>query len=83
MRLLKNMDVLCYMHCFMFASEYWGVTYLGEIDKQDVPTDLDEVIGTAMFADVPNNVRRDFEGQAKALHSAALNYLTNNKSNPM
>ena len=71
---------MCYMHCFMFGSEYWGIAHLGEIDELGVPTDLDEVIESAMFADIPTKVPPKFEGEIKALHNAALKHLAGDRN---
>jgi len=62
----------------MFGREYWGVTYLGEVSELGTPMDLDEVMETSTFADVPANLPREFEGQARALHHAALKCLADN-----
>jgi 8-oxo-dGTP pyrophosphatase MutT (NUDIX family) len=75
---LKQVRVLCYMHCFMFGREYWGVTYLGEVSELGTPMDLDEVIEASMFADVPANLPREFEGQVRASHHATLRCLADN-----
>jgi 8-oxo-dGTP pyrophosphatase MutT (NUDIX family) len=72
---LKKMRGLCYMHCFMFGQEYWGITYLGEIDKLGAPIDSREVTETSMFADVPVKLPHELKGQATALHRAALEQI--------
>jgi ATP-dependent protease Clp ATPase subunit len=68
------------MHCFMLGREYWGIVYMGEIDKLGNPTDSNEVTETSMFTDVPAKLPKRFEGQIKALHSAALSYLAEGNS---
>jgi len=72
---LKRIQILCYMHCFMYGLEYWGITYLGDIDQLRTPADLNEVIEAALFADLPNDLSARSCNQIRALYSAALNYL--------
>ena len=46
---LKNLEVLCYIHCFMLNLEYWGIAYLGEIEALGNPLDLEEVSEAAVL----------------------------------
>ena len=46
---LKNLEVLCYIQCFMFDLEYWGIAYLGEIKALGSPLDLEEVSQASLF----------------------------------
>ena len=75
---LKNIEALCYIHCFMFNLEYWGVAYLGEIKRLGRPSDLDEVNEAALFSCLPENPSKSvpFRNQGKALYLAAMNKLS-------
>jgi len=74
---LKNLEVLCYIHCFMFNLEYWGIAYLGEIETLGNPLDLEEVSEARLFSHFPENPTHPgpFENQSKALYHAALHKL--------
>ena len=47
---LKDLEVLCYIHCFMYNLEYWGIAYLGEIKELGSPLDLNEVSEAKLFS---------------------------------
>ncbi len=76
--ILKNSEVLCYIHCFMYKREYWGIAYLGEIKQLGVPTDLNEVSEAKLFSSYPDNRSQQgpFENQSKALYGAAMHKLS-------
>lgn len=78
---LKNYEVLCYIHCCMFDLEYWGIAYLGEIEKLGYPTDLNEVSEAKLFSDYPKNQSKPepFRNQGLALYHGALRRLSHNK----
>ena len=80
---LKNIDVLCYIHCFMFNLEYWGIAYLGEIKELDSPLDLNEVSEAKLFSCFPEDTAKPgpFDNQSKALYLAAVRYLSEGKDN--
>ena len=75
---LKNLKVLCYIHCFMFNLEYWGIAYLGEIETLGSPLDLNEVSEAKLFLDFPENLSKpsSFGNQSKALYLAAKRKLS-------
>ena len=77
---LKNFEVLCYIHCFMFDLEYWGIAYLGEIENLGNPTDLNEVSAAKLFSDYPKNRSKPepFRNQGRALYDGALQRLSHN-----
>lgn len=77
---LKNFEVLCYIHCFMFDIEYWGIAYLGEIEDLSNPTDLNEVSDAKLFSDYPKNQSKPepFRNQGIALYDGALRRLLHN-----
>ena len=79
---LKDIEVLCYMHCFMYNSEYWGIAYLGEIKALGTPLDLNEVSEASLFLDFPENPPKPgpFENQSKALYLAAMRKLSEAKN---
>ena len=70
---LKNLEVLCYIHCFMFNLEYWGIAYLGEIEALGNPLDLNEVSESKLFSFFPENSFKQgpFANENKALYRAA------------
>lgn len=74
---LKNIEVLCYLHCFMFDLEYWGIAYFGEIKELGSPTDLNEVSEAKLFSSYPDNQSKSepFRNQGKALYLGALRKL--------
>ncbi len=78
---LKNLEVLCYIHCFMFNLEYWGIAYLGEIEALGSPLDLEEVSEASLFSHFPENPTHPgpFGNQSKALYLAALRKLSETK----
>ena len=75
---LKNLEVLCYIRCFMFNLEYWGIAYLGEIEALGRPLDLEEVSEASLFSRFPENPTNPgpFENQSKALYLAAMRELS-------
>ncbi len=75
---LKNLEVLCYIHCFMYDLEYWGLAYLGEIETLGSPLDLNEVSEARLFTHFPENPSKPgpFENQSKALYFAARDKLS-------
>ena len=79
---LKNLEVLCYIHCFMYNLEYWGIAYLGEIEALGRPFDLEEVSEARLFSHFPENPNNPgpFENQSKALYLAALRKLSDTKN---
>ena len=79
---LKNLEVLCYIHCFMYNLEYWGIAYLGEIETLGTTSDLDEVSEAKLFTDFPENLSNPgpFGNQSKALHQAAMRKLSETKN---
>ena len=75
---LQNIEILCYMHCFMFDLEYWGIAYLGEIEQLGHPSDLNEVSEAALFSCLPENPSKSapLQNQIKALYIAAISQLS-------
>ena len=75
---LENMEILCYIHCFMYNLEYWGIVYLGEIKELGSPLDLNEVSEAKLFSEFPENLSNPgpFENQGKALYRAAMRKLS-------
>ena len=78
---LQNLEVLCYIHCFMYNLEYWGIAYLGEIKALGSPTDLNEVSEAKLFSSFPENPSKSgpFKNENKALYLAATNILSEAK----
>ena len=78
---LKNLEVLCYIHCFMFNLDYWGIAYFGEIEALGRPLDLEEVSEAGLFSHFPENPNNPgpFGNQSKALYLAALHKLSATK----
>ena len=78
---LKNLEVLCYIHCFMYNLEYWGLVYLGEIKTLGSPLDLEEVSEARLFSYLPENPSKPgpFGNQSKALYLAAMRKLSEAK----
>ena len=78
---LKNLEVLCYIHCFMYNLEYWGIAYLGEIEALGSPLDLEEVSEARLFSYFPENPTKPgpFGNQSKALYLAATHKLSEAK----
>ena len=78
----KNLEVLCYIHCFMFNTEYWGIAYLGEVKTLGNPTDLNEVSEARLFSYLPENPSKPgpFGNQSKALYHAAMRKLSEAKN---
>ena len=78
---LKDLKVLCYIHCFMFNTEYWGIAYLGEIEALGSPLDLNEVSEASLFSHLPENPTKSepFGNQNKALYLAAMRKLSEAK----
>ena len=72
---VTNLEVLCYVHSFMFGLDYWGITYLGEVSSLSTFTDTDEVAEVAFWAKLPEPITDQFRGQAEALHQAAQEHL--------
>ena len=70
---LKTLQVLCYIHCFMFGESYWGIAYFGEIERLGSPTDLEEVSEARLFSAFPENrsASGPFANQNRALYLAA------------
>ena len=75
---LKNLEILCYIHCFMYNLEYWGIAYLGEIKTLGNPTDLNEISEARLFSYFPENPSKPgpFGNQSKALYLAATRKLS-------
>ena len=75
---LENIEVLCYIHCFMYNLEYWGMAHLGEIKELGSPLDLNEVSEAKLFSDFPENPSNPgpFGNQGKALYLAAKRKLS-------
>lgn len=75
---LKNFEVLYYLHCFMFNLEYWGIAYLGEVEKLGSPLDTNEVSEAKLFSHFPENQSKPgpFDNQSKALYLAAMRKLS-------
>jgi len=76
---LKNLEVLCYIHCFMFNLEYWGIAYFGEIEALGNPLDLNEVSESKLFSSFPENPCNKsgpFKNENKALYCAASDILS-------
>ena len=78
----KNPEVLCYIHCFMFNSEYWGIAYLGEIEALGKPLDLNEISEARLFLHFPENLTKPgpFANQNRALYLAAMRKLSETKN---
>ena len=79
---LKNLEVLCYIHCSMYNSEYWGIAYLGEIRELGNPLDLNEVSEAKLFSEFPENPSKSgpFKNENKALYLAATDILSKQSS---
>ena len=77
---LKNLEVLCYIHCFMYNLEYWGIAYLGEIETLGTPSDLNEVSEAKLFSDFPENPSKlgPFANENRALYEVAIRKLAVN-----
>ena len=75
---LKDLEVLCYIHCFMFNLEYWGIAYFGEIKELGKPLDLNEVSEASLFSHFPENPSKSgpFGNENKALYLAATRKLS-------
>ena len=75
---LKNLEVLCYIHCFMYNLEYWGIAYFGEIKELGTPSDLNEVSQAKLFSDFPENSSKPgpFANENRALYKAAIAKLS-------
>ena len=75
---LRNLEVLCYVHCFMYSLEYWGIAYWGEIEALGNPTDLNEVSEARLFSYFPENLGKPgpFENECKALYAAVMHKLS-------
>ena len=75
---LKALEVLCYIHCFMYDLEYWGIAYFGEIKELGSPLDLNEVSESKLFSYFPENPSNPgpFGNQGKALYLAAKRKLS-------
>ena len=75
---LKNLEVLCYIHCFMYGLEYWGIAYLGEIETLGTPSDLNEVSEAKLFSDFPENLSKSgpFANENRALYQEAIRRLS-------
>ena len=78
---LRNLEVLCYVHCFMYNLEYWGIAYWGEIKTLGNPTDLNEVSEAELFSSFPENPGNPgpFENECKALYAAVMRKLSETK----
>ncbi|MYB95035.1 NUDIX domain-containing protein [Candidatus Poribacteria bacterium] len=79
---LKNLEVLCYVHCFMYDLEYWGIAYLGEIETLGTPSDLNEVSEAKLFSDFPENRFKQgpFANENRALYQAAMRVINSHIS---
>ena len=75
---VKAIEVLCYIHCFMFDLEYWGIAYLGEIRAFGSPLDLNEVSEAKLLSRFPESPSKPgtFGNQSKALYLAARRKLS-------
>ncbi|RKU11561.1 hypothetical protein C6503_18425 [Candidatus Poribacteria bacterium] len=75
---LKNLEVLCYIHCFMYNLEYWGIAYFGEIKELGTPSDLNEVSEAKLFSNFPENLSKQgpFANENRALYRAAIRRLS-------
>ncbi len=73
---LKNIEVLCYIRCFMFNLKYWGIAYLGEIKKLGSPLDLNEVSEAKLFSCFPKISPSRERLKIKALYLAAMHKLS-------
>ncbi len=64
----------------MFNLEYWGIAFLGEIEKLGSPLDLNEVSDAKLFSHFPENRSKPgpFENQSKALYLVAMRKLSIN-----
>ncbi len=72
---VTNLEVLCYVHSFMFGLDYWGITYIGEVSSLGTFTDTDEVAEVAFWSQPPEVASDRFRGQGKALYQAAKRHL--------
>jgi len=77
---VTNLEVLCYVHSFMFGLDYWGITYLGEVSNLGTFTDADEVSEVAFWSQPPEPISDQFQAQTEALYQAAQQYLQPNGS---
>lgn len=79
---MKNTEVLCYIHSFMYNLEYWGIAYLGEIETLGSPTDLNEVSEAKLLSEFPENPSYSgpFEFQGRALYQAVMRKLSDVKN---
>ena len=71
----SNLEVLCYVHSFMFGLNYWGITYIGEVSSLGAFTDADEIAEVAFWPQLPELVPDRFRGQTVALYQAAQQHL--------
>lgn len=78
---VSNLEVMCYVHSFMFGLDYWGITYIGEVSSWGTFTDTDEITEVAFWPQPPELVPDQFRGQAEALYQAAQQHLQTNGSN--
>ncbi len=71
---LKDLEVLCYIHYFMFTLEYWGIAYFGEIETLGKPIDLNEVSEAQLFSRFPETPETPgpFRNQNRTLYLAAM-----------
>ena len=74
----QNIEVLCYIHCFMYDLEYWGIAYFGEIKELGMPSDLNEVSEAKLFSEFPENLSNPgpFGNQSRALYQAVMRKLS-------
>jgi len=77
---VSNLEVLCYVHSFMFGLDYWGITYIGEVSSLGTFTDTDEIAEVAFWSQPPEPISDRFRGQSEALYQAAQRYLQTNGS---
>ncbi len=70
----RDVQVLCYLHCFMFDAEYWGIAYVGEVETLGDRLDRAEVSAVRAFSAFPKNngAASPFENQNRALYAAAM-----------
>jgi len=73
--IVTNLEILCYVHSFMFGLDYWGITYLGEVSNLGTFTDTDEIAEVNFWSQFPEMVSDKFRGQAETLHQAAQQHL--------
>ena len=74
---LKSLEVLCYIHCFMYNLEYWGIAYFGKIKELGTPSDLNEVSEAKLFSDFPESSKPGpFANENRALYQAAIAKLS-------